>query len=261
MHCVVLAGLDALHAADAARAASLAGERALVVVRAEHRRLRALRNDRDHLLRAGLGAKAAADADGLVDGRNAVVPGNRVMRTDLRAVAETEAAVRARALAAEEQLCRLTRGNAAVVFLGACMLTVAAAADDRDLGLDSLRFHTEHLRELSCRLSAAGDAKIRLRAGGKQRLRVAVAAGKAARAAVCAGEALADGREALVFLDRHHVGRNRQTHAADEADDRNSQNGNQNFIHCISLLNRRTAGRARPRSRRTTAKRSKPKPA
>ena len=112
MHCVVLAGFDALHAADAARAASLAGHGALVMVRAEHRRLRALRNDRDHLLRAGLGAKAAADADGRVDSRNAVVPGNRVMRTDLCAVSEAEAAIRARALAAEEQLCRLTRGNA-----------------------------------------------------------------------------------------------------------------------------------------------------
>ena len=121
--------------------------------------------------------------------------------------------------------------------------------------------YTEDGGELFCRLRAAGDAEIRLRAGGKQRFCVAVASGKAARSAVCAGEALADGREALVFLDRHHVGRNRQTHAADEADDRNSQNGNQNFIHCISLLNRRTAGRARPRSRRTTAKRLKPKPA
>ena len=73
MHCVVLAGFDAFHAADAARAASLSGQRTLVVVRAEHRRLRTLRNNRDHLLRAGLCAQAAADADGLIDGRNAVV--------------------------------------------------------------------------------------------------------------------------------------------------------------------------------------------
>ena len=261
MHRVMLARLHALHAADAARAASLTRHSALVVVRAENRRLRAARNDGNHLLRAGLCADAAADANGGIHRGNPLDQGNCAVRTDLHAVAQTQTAVDTCAAAAEEQLCRLTRGDAAVVFLGRGMIAVAAAADEGSLCFHRLCLHAENRRKLFCRLCTAGDAEIGLRAGGKQRLRIAVAAGKAARAAVCTGQALADCRKALVFLDRHHVGSNRQTHAADQADHRNSQNGNQNFIHCISLLNRRTAGPERPRSRRTTARRSKPKPA
>ena len=166
MHRVMLARLHALHAADAARAASLTRHSALVVVRAENRRLRAARNDGNHLLRAGLCADAAADADGGIHRGNPLDQGNCAVRTDSHAVAQTHAAIGARAAAAEEQLCRLTRGDAAVVFLGGGMVAVAAAADKRGLRFHRFCFHTEDRRELSRRLRAAGDTEIGLRAGG-----------------------------------------------------------------------------------------------
>ena len=242
---VVPALADAEHAADAAGGADLLDLGAFVLVRALDDDLFAVGDQLDQAAGAGLGAEAAAHAFAPIHDGDAVDDADRLLRADLCAGAEAQAAVVAVGEADAVQGSGPAVLDADVVALGAGVFAAALAADEGRFAFHGAGVGAHDGCDLLSHGSAAdGTAVDRslLRGDGG---RHGVAAGIAAGAAVVAGQDRADGSLCLVDLNVEFLAGVNQAVADDDADDGDDGCGDQNDgrIHIAALL--RTTG---PRS-------------
>ena len=102
------AGFLALLTADAGIGAFLSCRRALFLILAGNEHAFNVCHKSYQLLRAGANTNSATDALTCIDMRDAILEADRILRTDLNAVAKTDASEGAFAVAAVHRLCRLT---------------------------------------------------------------------------------------------------------------------------------------------------------
>ena len=229
---VMLAVAHAEAAADAARGALLSYNSSLLMVGADDDDAPDVREELDEVIRAGLGAKPAADAFTRIDVRYSVLDADGVLRADLRAVSEAEAAEGAHPLAAVKHLRGAAGIDTLVLMLALLIDAISAAMDERDLLDYVFTFDAEDVGDLLGDGVSAGNAKIRLRSFDlRERVRVTVAPGEAAGAAVCAGKALADLYLCLINGNAHEMRSHREHYAADKAYARNGKYGDKNRTH------------------------------
>ena len=215
---VELTGLFAHLAADAADLAGLGNVLAEVLAGAADRNTGGLRQDVDDLLRAGIGAHAAAYALVAVDLGNAVADLDGVILAHLGAVAQTDAAVFAAARTAEEVLDGSTGLDALVVhFLGrAVFQTGAHDVGDLFHGLSGVNAENGSDR---CRSAGTAGHALVGRDGVVfgQSAGVVVAAYETAGTAVCAGQAFTDLNGRLVHGHGKDLAGYGQKDSSDEA--------------------------------------------
>ena len=234
--------LFALLTSDTSVTALLSCNRALIlVVTSDEHALNVVHNA-DYSSRASLGTKSAADALSGVDVRHSVLDADRALRTDLYAVAKTDASVGAFSVAAVHSLYRLAGAYSDVIHLMSGMLAVAVTMNYSHLLDYVLELNTEYRRDLLCRRVAAGDTKICLEALclliSRKRLCVSVASRVAAGSAVCTGQTLAYLLFGLVLFNRKELCRKNEHHSADKSDARDYCRCYK-YIHTY-LLTRRT---------------------
>ena len=232
---LMLAGLNALHAADAACLASLHSLCALLLVVAHYKQLVVSGNYLDNVVGAGLSAKSAADAGIRINVSNAVLDVDSVLGANLSAIAETHASEGAGTLAAEEYLGSLAGFHALILILIGGVITGAVASYNRDHGDNVARIETEQSADALGSVSAAGNAEVSsgLLAGDKG-LSVRVTACVSASTAVCTGEALTNGTKALIYRNRHELGCDRKNYRTDKSDYRNGNNCQNNSTHSFT---------------------------
>jgi len=231
---LVLAGLNALHAADAACLASLHSLCALLLVVAHYKQLVVSRNNLDNVIGAGLSAKSAADAGIRINVSNAVLNIDSILGANLSAVAETHASEGAGSLAAEQDLGSLAGFHALILILIGGVITGTVASYNCDHGDNVACIETEQSADALGSVSAAGNTEVSsgLIAGDKS-LSVRVTAGIAAGTAVSAGQALTNRSEALIYRNRHELGCNRKNYCTDKSDYRNGNNCQNNSTHSL----------------------------
>ena len=157
---VIFAGLHALHAAYAARDASLASDRALVLVRAKHGRFCLMeRHEIYKMLRAGLDASSARAAGKRIDPCHAVADMYRVIGAGFDTVSEAQAAVGAFLRPAEDLSGHFTALDAGINKLVAGIVIVALAKHHRRHREHLSRRKSGDLGDLFGDLGAAGGAE------------------------------------------------------------------------------------------------------
>ena len=219
------AGLGALHAADAARSAGLAGVAALVLVLAQDNRLAlVLGNDGDDGVGAHRSARAAAHALGPVHLGDAVHNVDGIEGAGLHAVAIAQTAELAHAVAAVQALYGLAAVDALKLELLAGLFTGAGAAHHGLHGHGGAGLHAHDLGDGGGGLGPAGDALVHRCALLHHALGVVGAAGAAAGAAVGAGQSGGDLLHPLVHGHIHEDRGGHQDHRAYQADDGDNDN-------------------------------------
>ena len=157
------ARLDALHAADAAGLALLSCLGALVVVFAENRSLDGVQRKKvNELPRAGFNALFAGTTLARVDSCNTVANEDCIIRANLNAVSETDAAVDAGFRSAKKLCCHLAGANAAVLKLFRSVLPVALTHYGRNHRSDFSGLKTHDFSNLSGNIVSARNAKAAL---------------------------------------------------------------------------------------------------
>ncbi len=229
---LMLAGLDTLHAADAACLASLHSLCALLLVVAHYKQLVVSGDNLDNIVRAGLSTKSAADAGMGINMSNAILNIDSVLGTNLSAVAKAHTSEGAGSLAAKEDLGSLAGFHALILILIGGILAGTIASYNSDHGNDFSCFKSKQSADALCSVSSAGNTEVSsgLLAGDKSlcvRITTCISAG----AAVCTGQALTNGTETLVNRNRHKLGCNRKNYCADKSDYRNSNNCQNNSTH------------------------------
>jgi len=232
----VRAGARALGASDTAVCAHLAGDRALVVVRASDSDDGAVLLHLDGAVRTGLCTETAAGAEARDDLCYAVVNDDRVVGTSSRAVAETDAGIGTNVFAFPV-LSGFTTGLEAVAKMLFILLgsLAGAVASNVSKEFDSLAgFNAENACDLLGSNVAAGNAEVgfgdlALGEGAS----VAVASAVSAGTAVSAGESITDGEELFILFDTEKDIGNGKYDRANDRDRKTDKNGNK---YCHSLL-------------------------
>ena len=238
VHCdrAVRAGTCTLGASDTAVCAHLAGDRALVVVRASDSDDGAVLLHFDCLVRTVLRAKTAARAEARDDLCYAVVNDDRVVGTSRRAVTKTDAGIGTNVFAFP-MLSGFTTGLEAVaevlfILLGSL---AGAVASNVSKELDSLAgFNAENACDLLGSNVAAGNAEVSfgdLTLG--EGASVAVASAVSAGTAVSAGKSITDREELFILFDTEKDVGNGKYDRANDRDRKTDKNGNK---YCHNFL-------------------------
>ena len=232
----VRAGACTLGAADTAVCAHLAGDSALVVVRASDSDDGAVLLHLDGAVRTGLCTKAAARAEARDDLCYAVVNEDRVVGTSRGTVTETDAGIGTNVFAFPV-LSGFTTGLEAVaevffIFLGSL---AGAVASDVSEELDSLScLNAENACDLLRRNVAAGNAEVGfgdLTLG--ESTCIAVASAVSASAAVCTRKCITDREELFILFDTEKDVGNGKYDRANDRDRKTDKNGNK---YCHNFL-------------------------
>ena len=204
---LMLAGLNALHAADAACLTSLHSLCALLLVVAHYKQLVVSRNNLDNVVGAGLSAKSAADAGIGINMSNAILNVDSVLGANLSAIAETHASEGAGTLAAEEYLGSLAGFHALILILIGGVIAGAVASYNSNHGDNIACFKTEQSTDSLSSVGSTGNAEVSsgLFAGDKS-LCVRIAACISASTAVCTRQTLTNRSKTLVNRNRHELG-------------------------------------------------------
>ncbi len=232
----VRAGTCTLGAADTAVCAHLAGDSALVVVRASDSDDGAVLLHLDGAVGTGLCTKAAARAEARDDLCYAVVNEDRIVGTSCRTVAETDAGIGTNVFAFPVLSGFFTglEAVAEVFFIFLCSLAGAVASDvSKELdGLSCL--NAENACDLLRRNVAAGNAEVGFGdlALGKSSS-ITVASAESASTAVSTGKSITDGEELFILLNTEENVRNGKYDRANDRDRKTDKNGNK---YCHNFL-------------------------
>lgn len=232
----VRAGTCTFSASDTAVCAHLAGDRALVVVRASDSDDGAVLLHLDSAVRTGLCAKTAARAEARDDLCYAVVNEDCVIGTSCRTVAKTDAGIGTNVFAFP-MLSGFTTGLEAVAEMLFILLGsfAGAVASNVSKELDSLScLNAENACDLLRRNVAAGNAEVGfcdLALG--ESTSIAVASAVSASAAVSAGKSITDGEELFILFDTEKDVGNGKYDRANDRDRKTDKNGNK---YCHNFL-------------------------
>lgn len=225
-----------LGAADTTVCAHLAGESALVVVRASDSDDGAVLLHLDGAVRTGLCAKTAARAEARDNLCYAVVNEDRVIGTSRCTVAETDAGIGTNVFAFP-MLSGFTTGLEAVakvlfILLGSLAGAVATNVSKELNSLSCL--NAENACDLLRCSIAAGNAEVGFGdlALGESTC-IAVASAVSASAAVSAGKSITDREELFILLNTEENVRNGKYDRANDRDRKTDKNGNK---YCHSFL-------------------------
>jgi len=204
----VLAGLHALHAADAACLTSLHSYSALILVVAHYKELVICGDNFDNAIGAGLSTNSATDAVIGIDACYTVNNADSVLGASLNTVAKTKAAKSAGAFAAEQQLGSLAGLHALVFVLVGGVLAGTITSGNGNHGDNRTGIKSEQSTDSICCISSAGNTEVCSGfLSGNKSLCIGVTACVSASAAVCTGQTLTNLGNALINGNsKHHSG-------------------------------------------------------
>ena len=211
-------GLLALATGDTAVLTALANSRTLIVVRALNNDALGILDKMNYTVGTLSCAHTATDALSGIYLCDAVVDGDRILGTNVHAIAIAEAGVGAKLVTRIVKICNATALDAVVYESALGSRTVAVAGYVCNLLYNVLSLNTEKRRDLCRALVSARNAEVgRSNPALRKSLCISVASRISASAAVSAGKAITDSEEFLVFLYGKEDIRNRKDHGTNNA--------------------------------------------
>ena len=207
---LVLAGLNALHAADAACLASLHSLSALLLVVAHYKQLVVSGDNLDNIVGAGLSTKTTTYTTAAVYSGDAVFHANSIRDTNCRTVATAYTTKATSLRAAEKGAAGMAGFHTVVDRFVTANGAVTVAMHHCYYVFGFFYFNTENFAQLFCHSQSAGNAEVGCRFAFGNGFGIVVTTFISASATVGTGEGCTDFFDFFVFRYGEEVATNSQ---------------------------------------------------